>query len=339
MAEETRLSRRDGNHGEVARIRADIEQTRVAMGDTLNQIQDRLSPARLKEQAKEKVREATIGRVKQMARNAGDKASDASRGFMDVVRENPVPLALIGLGAGWLFMSSRRRSAVDTYDYHDNRLLTERAPIGYEAGYVDQGPRDTGHDGVVSRARETVSGATHAVEDRVADAAGAVREKVSDVGHTVQDSASGVAHRVGDVASNVGARVSAKASSVRHSASDAMLRAKYQYEEKPWFGAAVAIGLGVAAGLAIPGTRREDELMGERRDELLDRARELSREKIASVRTVAQEAIADTREAVQEAIADTRTAVKESIREHAREEGLTHPREEGLSTSDRSMAM
>ena len=354
MAEETRLSTQGDD---VARLRADIETTRAAMSDTLSQIQERLNPARLKEQARETVREATIGRVKQMARNAGDKASDAGRGIIDVMRDNPLPLAMIGLGAGWLLMNSRRRGRVD---YHHDVLLTERAPIGYESGYTYDnrvaGPsyssQPSGYesagttqtdDGRLNRVRESVGGAVHNAGDRASEITHRVGERVSDVGDTVREragevrssvrsAASNVAHRIGDVATGVGARVSDVAGSVASRSQHAAQRANYQYQETPWIGAAVALGLGVAAGLAIPGTDRESELMGDRRDELMQRAREMGREKLDAVRTVASEVVADAKQAVRETARD----LKESAREHAREEGLVDTDNTGPSYSSGS---
>jgi ElaB/YqjD/DUF883 family membrane-anchored ribosome-binding protein len=327
MAEETRMTRlaegesSSAPSAEVARARADIEQTRLALGDTLNQIQERLSPARLKEQAKESVREATIGRVKKMARNAGDKAGEAGRGLADVVRDNPVPLALIGLGAGWLLMNARKRTARN-YEYNREHLLTERQPVGYEAGHIGpisrverarQSVREAVHDAgdrvseTAHRVEERVSEVAHSVSERASDIAQSVRERVTDTPHIVADGASTVASKVSDA----GSRISSRVSDMRASAQERMLRARYQYEETPWMGAAVAIGLGMAAGLAIPGSQREDELFGSRRDDLLDRARDVAREKYEAVRTVAQEVIQDTRD-----------CAGESVRDHAREEGL-----------------
>lgn len=336
MAEETRISvtgdrpvpyEHDAN-ADKARIRADIESTRREMSDTLSQIQERLNPERLKEQAKDTIHEATIGRVKKMARNAQDRSLEAGRGMVDVMRDNPLPLALIGIGAGWLLMNSRRRSHVD---YHNDRLLTERTPIGYESGYPQDGGRayydsntaytGAGQENVVDRARERTSEAVHNVADRVSDAGASVREHVSDAGDSVRSAASNAAHRIGDVATGIGARVSDVAGSVaersRHFASSAQGRV----EETPWIGAAVALGLGVAAGLAIPSTDRENQLMGDKRDQLMNRAREAGREKMDAVRNVVSDVASDARETLMAA----KDSVKQSVREHAREEGLVSP--------------
>ena len=281
MAENTQLT-----HGnDVARLRADIEQTRAAMGDTLNAIQERLSPERLKAQAKESIREATIGRVEKMARKAGDKAGNTGRDLLDVARDNPVPLALIGIGAGWLLYNSRKRSARADYD---------RTAIGYESAYPGDGTNARPHDNGIKARAEHIA---HAVSDKVSEVREAVANKATDAAHHAGEVAAGITHSVSDGVHRA-----------EGSAESAAMNARYKYEETPWVGAAVAIALGAAAGLAIPGTRREQELLGDKRDELMDRAREIGREKLESVRRVAEGVIEETREAA---------------REYAREEGLT----------------
>jgi hypothetical protein len=83
--------------------RVEIERTRADMGETVDAIQQRLSPESLKEQAKDRVKEATVG-----------KAQGAGSAIVESVRANPVPAALTGIGLGWLLMSARRQSAPGT---------------------------------------------------------------------------------------------------------------------------------------------------------------------------------------------------------------------------------
>jgi ElaB/YqjD/DUF883 family membrane-anchored ribosome-binding protein len=293
MAEKTELT-----HGnESARIRADIEQTRAAMGDTLNAIQERLSPERLKAQAKESIREATIGRVEKMARKAGDKAGDTGRGLLDVARDNPVPLALIGIGAGWLLYNSKKRTT--------RRPDYDRTAIGYESAYTGDGAYTAAHDSGMKARAEQVA---HKVTDKVSQVRETVSAKASSTAHHLGEVASDVSHQVENAAETVARTVNDRLHHVESSAGSAALQARYKYEETPWVGAAVAIALGAAAGLAIPGTRREQDLLGETRDDLVDRAKEIGREKLQAVRRVAEGVVEETREAV---------------REYSREEGLT----------------
>jgi hypothetical protein len=123
------------------RIREEIEHTRADMSQTIDEIQERLNPDRLKEQAKHAVHDATIGRARNAmnaagealgqaaeqaqetagamvdatigtARNVAHAAGDAvgqaaqqaqetAGTVADRVRENSVPLSLIGAGIAW----------------------------------------------------------------------------------------------------------------------------------------------------------------------------------------------------------------------------------------------
>jgi len=240
-----------------------------------------------------------------MAKNAGDKAGDTGRGIFEVMRDNPLPVAMIGLGAGWLIMNSRKRNE----SHSALRILNEqtpndRTPLGYESAYVD-GRTDV-RAGLADRSRGTVSDAAHSLGERV-----------SDVSSSVKSTASDVAERVSEVASDVSERVGEKLSHVSDTGERQLQRARYTYEETPWVGAAVALALGAAAGLSIPSTRREQELLGDKRDELMDRARDTAREKLEAVRTVAEGVIDDMK-----------PVAERSLKDHAREEGL-------MSDSDR----
>jgi len=85
-------------------IEQEIEQTRSEMSDTIDAIQQQLSPSHLKEQAKEAVRDATIGRAQDMVSSAGESAKATGSSMLDMIKQNPVPAALAGIGLGWLWM-------------------------------------------------------------------------------------------------------------------------------------------------------------------------------------------------------------------------------------------
>src|SRR5215217_8008922 len=107
-------------------LRAEIEDTRAGMSQTINEIQERLSPEHLVGQVKETVREATIGKVervmgrvgetlsevtvpaREMAGRAGDAIKEVGTTVGDQIWKNPIPIALIGLGVGMLVMKGYR---------------------------------------------------------------------------------------------------------------------------------------------------------------------------------------------------------------------------------------
>ena len=75
------LKRRAQSNDEVEATRAQIELTRLEMSETVDDLQDRLDPETLKEQARTRATDA--------ARNAGSQ-------FVETLRQNPVPVAIIG---------------------------------------------------------------------------------------------------------------------------------------------------------------------------------------------------------------------------------------------------
>jgi hypothetical protein len=70
------------------------------MSETIDAIQNRLSPRRVMKDAKEKVKDATIGRVKDLINRSGEFGNGGRTSFgaeraIQVVKSNPAPVALI----------------------------------------------------------------------------------------------------------------------------------------------------------------------------------------------------------------------------------------------------
>src|SRR5215217_7731944 len=123
-------------------IRAEIEDTRAEMSQTINEIQERLSPEHLMGQVKETVREATVGKVERVMDKVGETISGVTEPALEVagragtvikeagtsvgnsVWRNPIPVALIGLGIGMLAM--RRYSGGDSYRTTSGTSRTRR---------------------------------------------------------------------------------------------------------------------------------------------------------------------------------------------------------------------
>ncbi len=117
-------------------IKADIEQTRAQMENKINQIQSKLDPERLMEQAQETVRSMVTDSSSAVMGYMREHREEIGASMLDAVKRNPVPAALIGLGLGWLAlesMSPRR----ERYDYDRNRHLPvpRDEAVRYESGY------------------------------------------------------------------------------------------------------------------------------------------------------------------------------------------------------------
>jgi hypothetical protein len=76
-------------------------------------------------------------------------------------------------------------------------------------------------------------------------------------------------------------------------------------QEDPLKVGAATLALGFVAGLVLPSTRKENELMGEQRERLLERAKEAGQEALDKGQRVVVQAVASVRKGMQEAAAST----------------------------------
>ena len=96
-------------------LRARIHETRAEMSQTINAIQERLSPDHLVSETKDAIKDATVERAKQVAQGASRAADIARDSFenpgrvVQRVKANPVPAAVIGVAAMWLAVRALRR--------------------------------------------------------------------------------------------------------------------------------------------------------------------------------------------------------------------------------------
>jgi hypothetical protein len=209
-------------------LRAEIEETRDDLSETVDAIQEKLRPGNLVAGAAS----ATKEKVKDMANTAAETAEEwwdtsGGQGIVDRVRNNPIPALLAAVGLTWLAMANGgyRRSRFSELLSPQRRPDSSRSSASYAAG-----------------------------------------------------SARGMGTR-GKPAGN-------------RSSLDSMIR-----DYPLAVGAAAAI-LGASLGMAVPETERENEWMGEARDNAWERAQEaatgaVDRVKEAAATVVTQAAIGD----------------------------------------------
>lgn len=89
-------------------IRADINKTRGRITHDLDEIGERLNPHKIKQDIKDGIRDATIGRVEDMARHAEQRVNDAGAGIVQRVKDNPIPAVMAAAGIAWLLMGKAR---------------------------------------------------------------------------------------------------------------------------------------------------------------------------------------------------------------------------------------
>jgi ElaB/YqjD/DUF883 family membrane-anchored ribosome-binding protein len=156
----------EATRAEIERTRAEIERTRADMSETVDAIQDRLSPESLKEQAKDRVKEATVG-----------KAQEAGSGIVGTIKANPLPAALTGIGLGWLLVNARRQSSAQ------GSYRAEAYPYDYPSPYDERGSSGPSPGQAVERARDRAGETATQVQDKAGQVAGQAQDRVSRLGN------------------------------------------------------------------------------------------------------------------------------------------------------------
>ena len=277
-------------------IQREIELTRERMSQNIDQLGEKLSPQNLKRQAKE----AITGKAQDMVSNVGYQARDTGSRVFDFIRENPLPVAAVGLGAVWLLQ--RRRTAEEIENASGDRMARfaytgpERRREGITHRLADR----------ASHLRETVGGAASGVAERAGELAGSARERVGELG-------TGARERVGELGSRTRERVSDLGSRARQQTRRARGGIEHLMEDNPLAVAAGAAILGLAIGLLAPASEREDRLMGSTRDNLVDRAQSTARR----VKDAAVEAGQEVREVVREEVEYRAPEIKTALKDAA----------------------
>lgn len=245
-------------------------------------------------------------------------------------QRNPTATALIGAGVGALLVSlliggkkKQKQKPYDySYDYDDVRNKTKLSYAddkrGTRLNFDDDGGDDDDIRYADSSRRELSSGATTTVarsaavkkpsasdesasqsaRKRVGDTASSAYETVSDAAGSAYESVSSAASKtyesVGNAAGKTYQGLSSAAGYTYEKAGDLGGQVKINYEhyieENPLAVGAVALALGAAVGLAIPLTAKENEYLGEYRDQVVGKAQEAAQDAIGSVKQLATDA-------------------------------------------------
>jgi hypothetical protein len=119
-------------------------------------------------------------------------------------------------------------------------------------------------------------------------ATGAAGELASKTKETVSGFVGNATETAGDLASRARDTVGNVVEGAQHQARRVEDRFNSALRENPLAVGAVALALGAAAGLAIPQTRKENEWMGEARDNLVDTAQSVAHDTLEQVQQAAE---------------------------------------------------
>lgn len=242
---------------------SDIEETRGEMSGTLGEIGDRLDPGHIVDQAKQNVKDATIGRVEEAVDTAGETARGLTDMVMDTIKQNPIPAAIAGIGLAWLWKNRSDSSSPREYGNY-GRYRDYGAGRDREVGYSAGGNRYRYY--------------------------GDVEPSQEDIGKKVGDAAGTVGQTVGDVAGSVGQTAGDVVQRGQYAARQAGVQLSDLLESNPLALGVVALGAGAAMGMVVPETQQENELFGDASDQVTDTVEQQASKTLDKVEQVASKA-------------------------------------------------
>jgi ElaB/YqjD/DUF883 family membrane-anchored ribosome-binding protein len=254
-----------------AEIEREIAEDRRRIGNKLDAIQQRMSPGQL------------VDEVISYAKSSGGGAYAAN--LSAAVKNNPVPMALVGVGLAWLMAGPK--TSVASYampDDHDFPLAIIQGEVRRSGPVTVDGENRYSHftdsAGTRYKALTDATGrrAGHFVDESgktfrgFADASGRHYDDLRDEAGKLFDEASGwisgtwqdltrSAGRTGDAISLAGR----SALDTGAQLNDAILK---HFRDQPLVGGALAFAVGAAIGAALPHTKTEDEAFGSASDDV-----------------------------------------------------------------------
>jgi hypothetical protein len=210
---------------------------------------------------------------------SGGDGSAALNNLRAQVRDNPLPLTLVGAGLAWLMLgqggSSSSRVSEARYGPRERYGAGEYGSReGWEGDYpssADLGYRSAGSDGGGS------------ITDKVSGAASSAMEMAGEAADSAKQTFAGATDSIAGSARSFAGSSRGMGSQARHAAEDI-------FEREPLVLAALGLTLGTAIGARLPHSRLEDETLGKYGRKLRDAGEDLYEKSVEEAKDVATEA-------------------------------------------------
>lgn len=269
---------RDNGHKNSAELEREVDAQRHRLEQTIDEIQSRLSPGQLIDQALS------------YTKHGGGKFA-ANLGHS--VTANPLPATLLGISLAWLMLGGRNsgngrdhdrtsyplatttgtglqrvsHSANDTGDWYSE--FVDDAGRKYRAK-SDAAGRRVGH--FADETGRLFSGFVDEAGRRVQQFRDESGNALDDAGGWASETWHGIRDTLSDGASSVAGSAAHLGSDVRHRVDRFGHTVSKTLEEQPLLAGVVAFAAGAALAAALPHTRQEDKWLGAEADRLKDEA-------------------------------------------------------------------
>ncbi|MDB5405636.1 MAG: hypothetical protein JWL84_548 [Rhodospirillales bacterium] len=253
----------------LSEIEDDIAKTRAELGETLDALERKLAPRQLLEKGVDMLRGSMDGNFEQVG---------------ETLRANPIPLALIGAGIGWLLLSRSGGSGADgNGTLNDGRVIPSRVAESdaHAAGLTDRVKHAAG--ATIAAAEAVYEYARPKIQHTVERTARYAAEATSRAGQAVQ---------AGHYTEGAGRKL--------HTARAQLSRAM---DEHPLAVGVISLAAGAALALLLPSSRVENRYLGTARNRVLGEARDRGLEALARAEEIAGAAADAATEAVRREVA------------------------------------
>ena len=226
------------------------------------------------------------------------------QGLGHVIREYPGPSLMIGAGLAWMLVSREQKKIVPLPDRLRHKATHRKEQLLDAAGH----------------AKEQVLDTATGVREQIRDAAHDAKEQTLESYEEAKQSA---AERMSSMRLSARESLDHAKESLHHRAESARGAYDNLLDDHPLILGAVAVALGLAVGLLLPATEKEDQMMGSTRDGLLDQARAIvddaRKAAVESLRAGADSVKSHLTDAAEEAKAtleDSVLSAKDAVKEH-----------------------
>ncbi|WP_296594807.1 DUF3618 domain-containing protein [Phenylobacterium sp.] len=228
-----------------AELEREVEETRGRIDRTVEALKDRMQPQEMFDEA---------------TRMMGGASNKVLTTAVEQLRENPIPIALIGLGVAWLAIGQTRRNGGGAY-----------AGGGYYPTYEGYDEEET--------LRAKVKAKAEAAKTKLADTAEKAKAKLADAQHQAADGVSGLRGKAGEYAHVAQEKAGEYGRAARQRFDDTL-------DSEPLVIGAIGLAVGAAIGAALPSTPVERRYFGPARSKVADKAKA----SLEDVKDVAQRA-------------------------------------------------
>jgi ElaB/YqjD/DUF883 family membrane-anchored ribosome-binding protein len=243
-------------------IERDLERTRSRMDNRLSELQERLSPGQIVDDL--------LGYFR------GSEGGDFARNLMDSVRNNPLPVALTGIGLTWLMASNPQPRAVASDKERvssptDSRTWKSHEEFDLHFRELEQGvSRQTDEDDTAYRFRvDEARGKELGVARQPDDTAESFSQRVQQAFSTTSQSVMKGAQDLRDSATDTASRLSGSAQSALQSAGERLAQGSESARQmsstllstigdNPVLLGALGLAVGALLGALVPQSGQEE---------------------------------------------------------------------------------